>query len=81
MKHLKRYWVMYTLLVVAIGLVIYFNWDTIKGWFSSPAEQEVNRVISAARGKCQDIGGGDCLYYGLAVPCKACADHGLVIVK
>lgn len=37
MTHLKKYWIWYTIAVVVIvaGILAYFNWETVKGWFGS----------------------------------------------
>lgn len=36
MTHLKKYWGWYTLAAAAlVGAIVYFNWDTIRGWFGA----------------------------------------------
>lgn len=79
MTHLKKYWYWYALGAAAIGALVYFNWDTIKGWFSS----DIDRRFQAGSGSgskqaCIRIADG-CSYNGLYVPCAECSKRGIAV--
>lgn len=48
LSHLEKYALWYILGAIALGLLIYFNWDTIKGWFTTtPAGTTAARISLA----------------------------------
>lgn len=81
MTHFKKYWLWYTIaVVILIALLVYFNWETVKGWFSSSQGRYASSDTNAStRQACIDVGGGDCSYHGMLVPCVECTKRGIVI--
>lgn len=72
-------------IVLAIILVS-LNWETIKGWFTqAPTDIPSGRGRVSGSGnitsgsKCISLGGGNCSYNGLYVPCAECTKRGIVV--
>lgn len=84
MTHLKKYWLWYLIAIVVVvaAILAYSNWETVKGWFSSTPGS--TRIAAGANGSntrqaCVSLGGGDCAYLGLEVPCVECSKRGIQI--
>lgn len=82
MTHLKKYWIWYLIAFVVIiaAIMAYLNWETVKGWFSSTSgTTRVSGGNGSTRQMCVDLGGGDCAYLGLSVPCIECTKRGIIV--
>lgn len=71
-----------TILVVAVLAIILiaFNWDAIKTWWSGTPG--TGRVSGSSNGTstCVDVGAGRCSYRGLYVPCEECRKRSIPVI-
>lgn len=68
------------IILLVIVLLISYNWKTVKAWFSSaPASGRYAAPGSTAKKTCVSLGGDNCSYLGLYVPCIECSKRGISI--
>lgn len=92
MTHLKKYWYWYLIAIalIAAGIWSYYNWETVKGWFSSSAPAPASESDSQHRiGNFPAVPEGifttnESLRQSAPMPIsgyKLCASHSLLFPK
>lgn len=66
------------LVLIVITIIISYNWETIKGWFTPAAAGRYASPGSGQKQACVKVGDG-CSYLGLYVPCTECSKRGISI--
>lgn len=71
-----------TILILAVLaiIIIAYHWDTIKAWWNdeTPAPGAGTRTANPTQ-TCIRLGGDQCSYLGLAIPCSECRRRGIPI--